>query len=583
MLLHEKVKYFRDIRNIRNIGGYDEKELSFASGNMFESLALSNPELFNMYKLKQLQYSKDLFKDFDEYYGAIIDQDYDRYLKYLNDFESGKSPEFDLFTNFNVAYYSVMQKDMEYLSKELSEKEVMRIIAKNYLPEGLSEDGIKRLIRVRIANNNILVSHLISMLKQNCILLDISSSEASALINKLKDDRTSHIAIGQIKDKFADLDTIKKFKVGNNYDFRSIGGAYLCLGKDMEFEGDAIKKNLLNIFKYDCIIYTHGIYVEEDRKVRVSDLINNDSNYADIVDGIRHAIDIVLNDDKIKEAYPNKIKKDMSEYLSYCNNLLSNKPISRSDMEEFNNRTEKLYKSLIDLYNSNDDDLMPWWYKEDLVVNIMLIDTRMQQLYIKYHPLQALYDSKSSDWLVSRPINTLTKTGLTHVIDIIRALKKEGFKNILVNVCNPGHVELPIDIRSSPTFNVSMGRNTAIIESACINESNILQSISLYIKSLKSKVLDFCKSIKIRMNRIIDNRVAKMQFSKQIKIYSFNINKNRGLFEQKDFTDTNSMKKYLESCNNSIIDRINAAIQDEDKYMEMLNKNKSIFDDINLI
>lgn len=89
MLLHEKVTYFRNIKNITNIGEYDEKELSFISGNMFESLALSNPELFDMYKLKQLQYSEDLFKDFDEYYGAIINQDYNRYLKYLDDFEIG--------------------------------------------------------------------------------------------------------------------------------------------------------------------------------------------------------------------------------------------------------------------------------------------------------------------------------------------------------------------------------------------------------------------------------------------------------------------------------------------------------------
>ena len=70
---------------------------------------------------------------------------------------------------------------------------------------------------------------------------------------------------------------------------------------------------------------------------------------------------------------------------------------------------------------------------------------------------------KSRRWAI-QPVDTLTKSKLTHMDDVLRALKKEGFKNVYIGACNPKDDPIPDDIKRDLKFNVHMGRSSVYLE-----------------------------------------------------------------------------------------------------------------------
>lgn len=83
--------------------------------------------------------------------------------------------------------------------------------------------------------------------------------------------------------------------------------------------------------------------------------------------------------------------------------------------------------------------------------------------------VQKIKDGSSRDW-VCQPVSTLKASNLTTIVDILRALKKEGFKNVYVGACNPGSVQLPKDIIMDKSFKVTMGLQSVYLENNLVND-----------------------------------------------------------------------------------------------------------------
>lgn len=582
--LHEKVRYFKPVMNF--VAG--EKN-NLVSGNLFESLATTNPELFNMYKLKQLQHSDSLLQSFNEYFNAILDRDMERYVKTLEDFNNNPDDfeESPFHNRFNVLQYIRIQDDIDKLSKEsgLSEEEIIQIMDKNYAPETLSEEGIKKLIRIRIANNRFLVDRLMEMLRNNYTLLDISLAEATIMANNLSNDKTSNSTIGDIRSMFKNPSIISKFKDGNNYDFRPIGGAYICMSHGMDMEGDAPDKHLINIFKYDAIIIAHGAYI---RGERIYSLINGVKNNKELISYLIDTLDIILNNEKlgVMDVLPIKYKKMILKFYNEIRTL-RDQDINNNKIDIITKRARNIFDRLIEL--CNDDDLVPWWNRDTIFVAVDGIDAYLQHVLNRTNKDQIELDGKSSEW-TCYPVNTLRKKNLTHIIDVVRALKSEGFKNILINVCNPGHVKLPADLRSSLDFKVTMGLHDVMKENHIVQEGIIDN-----IKSLISSTIDYLKKFKIKtkkeigqivlqVSNLIERRLRnakKLDNPGRVKLLS--INNGKCEYIDLDYMDQEELQKGINTSNKSILQLIDYYISKEEKYIRNLHGSKSIFESVEFI
>ena len=259
---NEKVSYFKSVSTFTS--GVD----SYASGNMFESLATTNPEAFNDAKLEAILNSKNLVNDFHEYFASIINKDMNRYLAFIKEYAEKTDDEFlnVFYKDYNVTHYGIIQRDLEYLRKVVPDDQIMLVLFNTYIPDALSEEGIKKLIRIRLANNQILINALMRMMEANYDAFNISICEAQDLMNTLKDKDHQTEAIANIRDMFKNPKVLENFKDDRgNYDFRSIGGAYLVIRDKLELQGAAPAKYLQNLFKYDCIVYSHGNVFEDER------------------------------------------------------------------------------------------------------------------------------------------------------------------------------------------------------------------------------------------------------------------------------------------------------------------------------
>lgn len=586
--IQEKVKYFKDVVNFQN-GIY----VSLPSGNLFESLATSNPELFNIQKLKQLEFSRSLVTDFNRYFNEIGMYENNK-MDALNK-ESKSMTEEEYIAkygegyfakNFNILYHSTFFNDIAFLTQELGgdRAKAVDIVINNYFPESLSEEGIKALIRVRLINHKILVDGLTRMLRSNYELLDIQTAEAKVMMDKLHNDSKSHEVIGNIKTKILDPKTIDRFKDGNNYDFRPIGGAYVILGKHIDFEGANPDKYLVNLFKYDCIIISHGSYYQKERTRSIlrAVLTRGENVLARFI----KLFNAMMNDEEFTKVLNDKYRKLLVNKYNEVNKY-SKRMLSSDEVKEANEKMLELIDILIDIVN---DDSIPWYDKDEVLRYASTLDYIMQSLQAKYNIIQNKIDGKSSDWVV-RPVSTLKQKNLTHMIDILRALKAEGFKNIGVFSCNPGNVKLPLDLRASLDFTVTMGHHSVFIEDTILQEG-IIDSFKDVIKKIKDSLIEtknmctkFFNDLKKKSSDLISNRFKKYnKFDKPVKINLISIDKkNIGTFEDILCNDPEDLKKRVEIANKSIMDIIDRLNDDQKKYLEKVKEPNTIFEGIEFV
>jgi len=451
-------KYFKN-RDGRN------KHNAYASGNMFESLAKTNPELFNKTKLEALTHSQDLVKDFNEYMASVYSNDIKRFGRFVKSIEY--EHDNDKIRNkfqmqFNISLHSALySRYMDLIEKyNMSEEDAARVVTQEYFPESLNEQGIRDCLNARIANNRCLTDSLTAMLKQNYALFDLSKAEAESLINDLDDDDKNHEATAKIRDFLRDPKLLQKFKSGNNYDFRPIGGAVLFLSENDDIQFcEHPSKNLSLIFKYDAIVNAHGS-TSKDAYGEPSD------NASYTARSIKYDIELiekfstyVLN--FLKEL-SNKIPGSADlpytkELISVCNSLKNANSMEDYKLHELKTRAREL---LVEIYNKYK---LTEYGRNEFKKRLVECDKIYNVIGSRKDPKKAMKDGAASNWTME-PISTLTKSNLVKAVDIVRALKEEGFKNVFIGSCNPGGWTLPKDLTQDKNFKVTYGSQSVLKE-----------------------------------------------------------------------------------------------------------------------
>ena len=576
--LDESVKYYNTVNT------YFGYQYSYYGGNMFESLASTNPELFNIRKLRQINESRNIVRDFNDYFYDMLSKDISRLNAHYAKYEEGDPDEYRYFTqDFNQSIYTCILNDIKAMEDEgISQEAIISIITRQYLPDSLSEEGIKRLIRIRILNNKILIGALLKMLEDNYTMLNISTVESEQLAKGLK-SKNSELSIAKIRDMLNDPEVIKRFKVGNNYDFRPIGGACMFMAHDIDIEGGQPSKYLSYIFKYDAIVISHGSESKNERLTNPLSAYVFNTNKSALRD-ILHIIKSFYTSAYAKSNYPELGKKSKNVYEK-LNKLYNKSKISYKELHDAGEEVSRLTAIINDLYNETGDGELFTYYDH--------LDFTYQVIYSKEHIGQNMIDGKSSNWTAGC-VDTLTKKNLNHVIDIVRALKKEGFKNVMLIVCNPGHIELPLDIKLDPSFHVTMGTETVLKEQISINEglidslNNIASSISSYMKNMIDNCTKAIRDIKDRCKSML--RRSQKAFNRSMNINVIEIDRNKASFKTTTCKDYTHVERTVIEANRSIERKITDLIDDTNRFIAAANKRlrssyneNSIFDDIDLL
>lgn len=567
--LHENVKYMRSMQS-----PYDARKRSYASDNPFESLALTNPELFNEAKLQALEKSQNLVKDFDAYFGELLDADNARFREFAKD--KGKEwtdDELDDYQDkFNVSIHTSMYSDFMGLKQAtgLSDGLINRMIFKAYIPDALSEEGCKKLIDIRIKQSQLLIDSLYSMLEMNYIMLSIDAGQAKDLEKKLRDPKQSDKAIEQIKGLISDPKTLEKFRMGlSNYDFRPLGGACVFIATGLDLASANPVKYIPNLFKYDAIVFGHGEYSKNERPY--TPLAIWVKSAKDVLKKIRmYCEGLIKLSKEHKEIISDTLKSDISTLKSYIDGLLSKKMYD-NDIIEFRSRVESLLNKMIE----ESAEVKDVEQRRKLIRYIDIIDYAYQPIISRMDIDQAKLDGKSATWVV-QPISTLEHQNLTHIVDIVRALKKEGFNNILINACNPGGVKLPKDIINDPSITVTMGKYSVLKETSLIfNESftdvkgKIKKAIST-IKEAVSRIVGNCKKLVKRIGDILKD--TKKDTLKDIEITYIAVNGTRARIVKDTYDSVGVLEKQLNKSSDTIIDLIDRRLKDDAEYFARLEK-----------
>lgn len=583
-IYNEAEERFKNVNRKRMPRSSSEENIfSIPSGNAFESLATSNPELFEKKKLKSLLSSKNIVKDFNDYFTKFMDDIRDEYTKEAN---NGTIKTLDDTLKFNTVALHGYITDIENLknlvdnngNRLYNDDEIKRMVNETYIPESLTEEGCRSLIKARLSKNKILTDSLIKMLKANYLQFNLSTEEANSLIDKLNNDSENNKAIGFVKKILDDPSILNKYKIGNNnYDFRPIGGACMFLSNTPGIQITQKPSRKLDlIFKYDAIIVGHGQELESS--INNSKEIYDNLNIDDIIKSADRLISIVKNAHKdstniIEDA--NKIKECIIAYKSDNNiNRLA------SDLKDIDNSLisnaskEIVFENFKDLneFRKSFSSLRNAIHKPEFIIKA------------RNNPEQAIKDGKSQNW-TQEPISTLSHSNMTSVIDILRALKSEGFKNIYVGSCNPGGIRIPKDLKDDPDFKVTYGTASVFMESYLSNYTlDELQSelyeiyneidncvitegrISDFLKSLVkkaikilyeiwSRVVDFFKFIFDKIREIFSKKLGSVEsekLKKPVKIGVVSFNGDSAKYSEVECSSPEEIKSNISKANDSI-------------------------------
>ena len=567
--LHENVKYMRSMQS-----PYDARKRSYASDNPFESLALTNPELFSEAKLQALEKSQNLVKDFDSFFGELLDADNARF----REFAKGKGKEWteeeldDYQDKFNVSIHTSMYSDFMGLKQAtgLSDGLINRMIFKAYIPDALSEEGCKKLIDIRMKQSQLLIDSLYSMLEMNYIMLSIDAGQARDLEKKLRDPNQSDKAIERIKGLIYDPKTLEKFRMGlSNYDFRPLGGACVFIATGLDLASANPVKYIPNLFKYDAIVFGHGEYSKNERPY--TPLAIWVRSVKDVLKKIHAFCDGIIKLSKEnKDIISDSLKSDIFTLRSYIDGLLSKK-IYDNDIIEFRKRVESLLNKLIEeSANIKNNE-----QRRKLIRYIDMIDYAYQPIISRLDIERVKMDGKSATWVV-QPISTLKHQNLTHIVDIVRALKEEGFKNILINACNPGGVRLPKDIIDDPSITVTMGKYSVLKETSIIFSESFAdigntskKSISV-VKEALSRIVSNCKRLVKNISTVLKG--TDKNLLKNIEIAYIAVNGTRARIVKDTYDSIGVLEKQLNKSSDTIIGLIDRRLKDDVEYFSRLEK-----------
>ena len=517
----EKSEYLQKKKEEYGIDNYNRFD-SFGSGNAFESLLQTNPEEFNTKYLESLKKSKNIVEDFSFFFDVT---------RNIVDLNSNHSNDFS-DRNMVTSRYGAFNTDISVLKKlGYSDTDIVHMVNEKYLPQSLTEEGCRSLINIAILQNKQLYSHILNAIKSNnglfmyteAMISSNPNADASDAIKAFKQDLKGNIS---------------KYKRDFGFDFREIGGCCVFTSSDTELEDDMPPtKFLSNIFKYDAIVLSHGndVNIYEFNNNRKSDkddegnlkdnrdkdgvglffynFKNNFEKYLDVIEGIHERYTKIYNnyrptnnEDYVNQQKFVKLLNSIGRFYNKGIDLLYDESFSykdkdilvqlRKDLQEIQNNTIKM-KSKI-------DGIM---VHGDIYSFIELLGKYIDHSNYKQDKTnsKSINKKRQSVWVI-QPVNTLSSRNITNVNELLKTLKKEGFKKILLGVCNPGqHIPPMLKDRD---IEVTYSNYSMFVESYSDLDNELM---------ILEQLVEECDSISMVMNESVGD-VLKTLAKKAISL-----------------------------------------------------------------
>lgn len=418
-----------------------------------------------------------------------------------------------------VTYMKELMDDQEELG--LTDSDIKKIVCDAIYQPSDNPDEIRKIVKSRIAYNNTIIALFKQMLQINYSLLGMTKDEALLLSQKLESSNQDTKIAGIKELKAAVMDNENNFRNGNTWDFRKVGGG--CLFITEEADGtiesfNSIDRMLQMVMTYDAIVVGHGgshnekavqVYARRikdiekyfdneeelfDKEVKelnklvdarydeiVAKQIKDENKYLALLKQIRHDQDVTYKHfiarkqelekkaieaekagnselaDKYKALIENLRKSGNARFAEYKKTLddIKDKAIknhTRLTYVEARVEYSETFKNIEDKHNERLEKI-----REQAKIDEDKADKEFDRISRKF--------ANESRWTID-PVKTLRAGPFTDVNDLLRQLIKEGFKNICLISCNPGHHQLAKDIREAKDVKITHSENVLLAENA---------------------------------------------------------------------------------------------------------------------
>lgn len=392
---------------------------------------------------------------------------------------------------------------------KLTEAEIRQMVINCVYQPSNDPEEIKAILKARLAMYEAMVGTLSTMLDVNYAMLGITKDQAKMLSVSIKsgNEKQRTASIRQVKQLI--IQNKKKFQPRDGmFDFRSVGGGVLFyttdkMGLDVFTTIDHILGVCLN---HDAVVLAHGgsqtkkgmkynnevlhpitkkiedlldkIEKIEDEKARIMRNIQRDESpeIKKIRDEFGKKIDsakkealklkavrdkIAAQLDKLDPAQTDakeievlrkqldQANVDLAQAIQVVDRLVAdmNKLVNTKNVEEYKKQVQELNQEIADAKKK-----------------IQGVAGSYQRAWYKYARIEGSLFSGRKIWYC-QPVRTEKSSGaLTDVNEICRQLVKEGFKNICIMSCNPGHHELAPDLKEMKEVTFKVATNSLLAE-----------------------------------------------------------------------------------------------------------------------
>ena len=391
----------------------------------------------------------------------------------------------------------------------LTEAEIRQMVINCVYQPSNDPEEIKAILKARLAMYEAMVGTLSTMLDMNYAMLGITKDQAKMLSVSIKNgnEKERTASIRQVKQLI--IQNKKKFQPRDGmFDFRSVGGGVLFyttdkMGLDVFTAIDHILGVCLN---HDATVLAHGgSQTKKGMKYnnevlhpitkKVEDLISKIEKLEDEKARIMRNIkrDESPEVKKIREEFGKKIdsaKKEALKLKAVRDKIaaqLDRLDPAQTDAKEIETLRKQLDQANVDLAQAIQvvDRLitdmnglvgaknMEEYKKQVADLNQEIADAkkkiqsvagRYQRAWYQYARIENGLFSGKKVWYC-QPVRTEKSSGaLTDVNEICRQLVREGFKNICIMSCNPGHHELDKDLREMKDVTFKVATNSLLAE-----------------------------------------------------------------------------------------------------------------------
>lgn len=377
-----------------------------------------------------------------------------------------------------------------------------------------SPEWMRKVVQARIKYNDTMIKLLDTMVKDNYVLLNMTKDQAMFCSEQLNSPDKDARSAGIKQAKKAILDAVNKdpdkYKKGTVIDLRPLGAGVMFLCDNYKNSGledcTSLERMVQDLLQYDAICIGHGN-----------------------ADGVGERAALKMLSDERDETYKKyrKLSNDLHERIPKIRMAAFNKTIKRLDPKSdvgdhirkiaatFNDATKKV-DNMPDSVSPEERNQIETKYYEALYNMEQLVDAifksqtffqsvnmdepkevkeaikKIKDLEKEANDAEDAYFTFTTDydkifkqaerinrkagkkgikgeWIID-PVRTLNGGPFTDPNELVRQLIKEGFKNILLNQCNPGHHKLAEDILKRKDVMVTYSNNTYLLENVDMSE-----------------------------------------------------------------------------------------------------------------